>query len=291
MIVAVSLLFIGIPFVMHQLTEWNNKVSINYEYESLEKADYINLTNINGFGETGKILLYEYAPMGATEWSIQDNNILWAEDMNASQNAMVVSSERTQDVESTHYSYIRMVTDIHISDLAKYESIRISVNSQVNARPSLYYCTDYEETDFSFSGYKELAKKWDQHTGNKTHWWNFSALDILMDRVEWESSEITGNEDNPLLMFQIRTENGKVWETGDVVKWQIDLISNSLPQVSEISALEIGALIMGIVLIGIAFVSTPWWNPTDPNNPGWFDRLLSRIFIRLSGNRDKRKRR
>lgn len=109
------------------------------------------------------------------------------------------------------------------------------------------------------------------HSGdNLTGWINLTISDLLQVDVE---------HPNKYLALVVENENAD-WETGDIITWTVKVYDPSSEIVDTMTVLRYGALIMGVILIMVGFASTPWWNPTDPDRKGWFDRTLDKVVNR-----------
>lgn len=107
-----------------------------------------------------------------------------------------------------------------------------------------------------------------KESGNLTKTVNWT----LMDSLAWKAE--TGG-DAYLGMALYRTSGGG-FQVGEDVGFSIKVDDPEDPG-NQMLILQIGISVLGVALILVATVSSPWWNPSRPEDPGILDKILRKI--------------
>lgn len=272
---ALLLIFIGLPFILSTLMNWNDFLPSSPWIEANETS--FKVEDYDEGVYPGRIALVDTYP-ASTNYAKRQTDIIWNET-----GSDVLAIVQTGEDNSCEYEYLIFTLNYTINELLEaglnnwYYNITMpngtyTIMFAVWNAESIYNPTpdDIEPV---------VSKKF---TDNTTGYFNISSMDILMDKVKISATRIG---------FAIRTEevgvgdpNDLMLETGDIVFFDFQYRPPGANQVPEMTAMKYGALIIGIILILVGLGSTKWWNPIQKDNPGIIDKLWKKLFNRGKKN-------
>jgi hypothetical protein len=121
----------------------------------------------------------------------------------------------------------------------------------------------------------------------------------LLDALEWKAQN-GGDAHLGIMLYRL---DGPGYQIGEDVGFDIKVENPESPG-NQMLILQIGISVLGVALILVATVSSPWWNPSRPEDPGILDKILRKVpflhyqdrsrgrsSLRRSGSRKRRSKR
>lgn len=277
MVIAISLLFIGVPYVLHLISEWNDIIP-DGPYKSLEEEDFATIPiDWKGSQSIAKVSLWEVG--AGSDSGYEKLTVAWGGNVSNDHIGVI-----TNHVSVPYYQRIDFHTKIKIDDMIANDTLewKFKFNTSASIKTRIYVGILEGDMSDKTSGNNFSPRIITQTDFTAIHDKTFtlSILDMLENKAKYGNNNLT---------FSIAIEPGQTFETGDTFTFSILYKEEVNGEIKSMTVMNIGALIIGAILLIIAFVSTPWWNPTDSSNPGWFDQALGKIFIRLSSRGNKKK--
>ena len=293
MALGMAFIFIGVPLATYFLTNWNSLINDD-NYTHLSKPDFAIDDNIENEGIftidwTG---IYSAVPV----WQ---EAILW--DNITGDHTLIIT-----DTEASDRAELYFVTHYRLSDIidSSMGTWKISINGTgAEGRISMFSYdpgSSWDAIDFlNLSAYYtgEKAQLHAHNFDNATAYnVTFSTLDLMEHKI---------NNGDGYLIFCVKSQNFQMitdwagdpgaevyacpdfFSPGDTIGFSFEYYDYSDGLISENTVLQWGGASIGVVCLVLAMMSTTYWNPSQPNNPGFVDRWIGRGTKWVSGKKKK----
>ncbi len=269
---ALILIFIGLPFILSTLMNWNNLLPSSPWIEANETS--FKVEDYDEGVYPGRIALVDTYPTSSSNYAKRQTDILWNET-----GPDVVVITQTGEDNSCAYQYLIFTLNYTINELLEAGLNNWYYNiTMPNGTYTIMFAVWNAQNIYNPTPdiIEPVVSK--DFTDNTTGYFNISSMDILMDKVKISATRIG---------FAVKSEyigvgdpNDLMLNTGDIVEFDFQYMPPGSNQVTEMTAMKYGSLIIGICLILIGFGSTKWWNPLQKDNPGIIDKLWKKLFNR-----------
>ena len=278
MVMALALLFLGVPLALHMVSSWN-EIAPDGSTVILGENEF----NTTKWGTSqGKVCLRD------GDYYTPQNTIIWGDD---TASEIVIQDPGTDSTTMLYWFLNYTVSDlIHIGmDGISYN---ISFPNGLHAFGMFFGTTKYQDGKYVLE-IKDLGWKdyegwyWDDYDkyknvprSNVTGKISWTTLDLLTVKAEF-------GEIYPIIALY-SYEGGL--DTTDQVTFNMSYVRPSSVSVNNNTTLKIGGLVIGLFLIWVGVASTPLYNPAPGSKPGRIDNWISSIKIRIKRRRKKRGR-
>ena len=278
-------IFVGVPLATYFLSNWNSLLSDDDNYIHLSKPDFAADDNI----ENENI----FAIAGFT--TNMQESILW--DNITGSHTLILTEATNQDIGEIYWITKYRVSDLINNDMGSWS---VSINGTGAECVITLFTYDpgdtWDSSDYSNISIKYAGEKTVLHRNNFDHNTTFktdiSTLDLMEHKINYgdgylifciKSQDFTVNE-NIVVVYTT------MFSTGDLIGFSFEYYDYSTGGlISENTILQWGGAIIGVVCLTLAMMSTTFWNPSQPNNPGFVDRWIGRGTKWVSGKNKKRR--
>lgn len=305
MVLAVVLVTVGIPGVLYLQDQWGANLPLSWREvgDSRIHNGTVDLTWPDGTSPTGEVQITEeigseavqvhyydiIAPNGARKgyYQMDTPEITW--DLGGNDTDVIVLENDTAYYgdwsAETIYQRLYWITRYNGSSILEDDIWKIKYEIDTNRNFTL----NLGLIDVDLEGVVNLddtVRIWTSGEvgDNDTGIISYDILDVLEARSALGEGK---------LALWIELDEGEAFEVGDIIEFRIWVVKESGTLITQ-STITTGSLVLITLVLGyVAVASTPWYNPTDPKNPGWIGKRLSGLNRTIQGflaRRSKRRR-